>query len=355
MNMYSKFNPEKVEWWWGPLFFVLLVIVFSTFGVKSWFIMTLLMDVMTIIFLVMVSVSNGKKYGLGVVSFVIHQSISSIMLYLSYLFCLLGLEYSNFASLLTMIGLFWKMGLPPFHGWFSSTMMEISWGDAFALTTLMKVPPTVLAGGVILESGWYYVCCGMCLFSMFSSSMASAGQLSLRGFFTYSSMINSCWLILGSVSMIEFYIIFFLVYMSSTLSMMLICKKWDVKSIVSLALMSRRDGWLFACSAYVVAGPPPYAGFFPKFFICYGALCLDPMLAFIITVLGYFIASIISLSIYVDVSNEAICAVVLGGYVAPLTKVARSNKLSMWMVVGCYSINVLVGFVSMLVSYSCFY
>nr|ALJ11034.1 NADH dehydrogenase subunit 2 [Anadara vellicata] len=208
--MKDKFTPESVEWWRVPLSCFLLMAVFSALSVYSWFVAFLMMDVTTIIFLVMVSAESKAKYGLGVVSFVVNQSIASALLYLSYFLNYWVVWYDEYINLFSMIGLFWKIGLPPFHGWYSSVFMEVTWYDMFILSTVMKVPPAILVGSIIMYSDWYYLWWGMCVYALFYSSMAAAGQLTIRGVFAYSSISSSCWMVLGSVISEEIFFFIFL-------------------------------------------------------------------------------------------------------------------------------------------------
>lgn len=79
----NKFTPEKVEWWVCPLFVLLLTAVMGALSVRRWFVAFLIMDFVIILFLLSIRVRD-KKCGLGIVSFVTHQSIASTLLYLRF-------------------------------------------------------------------------------------------------------------------------------------------------------------------------------------------------------------------------------------------------------------------------------
>lgn len=65
------------------------------------------MDFTTIIFLIMIRVEGaGKKYGPGIISFVVHQSIASAILYFRYFLFFWREVYFDLISLFTVIGLF---------------------------------------------------------------------------------------------------------------------------------------------------------------------------------------------------------------------------------------------------------
>nr|UAJ48182.1 NADH dehydrogenase subunit 2 [Tegillarca granosa] len=306
--MKEKFVPEKIEWWQLPLLCLLLIGVVSSLSVSSWLVAFLFMDFVTIIFLVMLSVEGASsKYGPGIISFVVHQSIASAILYFSYFLYFWTSIYYDYVNLITMVGLFWKSALPPFHGWYASIFGEVSWSSVFLLSTVLKVPPTMLIGSIIIYSSWSYLWWGLCVYAMFFSSMAAAGQLSMRGFFAYSSMGNTCWMVLASVISVEIYCFFFVIYAGTLLLLMMICKKWDVKKIVNLSNMSKEDGWLIACSSLSLAGVPPFAGFMPKLFICCSAV-FSGSSVMVLVVIGYLVASVIGAAIYVDVASAAICA-----------------------------------------------
>nr|QDP14169.1 NADH dehydrogenase subunit 2 [Anadara antiquata] len=264
----------------------------------------LMMDLATFIFMAMTSVESTMKYGLGMLSFVVHQSIASAFLYFSYFIFYWTNIYNEFISLLTVIGLFWKMGLPPFHGWYSSVFMEIAWFECFFLSTIMKIIPAVLLGNIVVFSGWYMLWWGMCVYAFLYSGCASAMQNLIRGFFAYSSISSSCWMVFGAAVSKEIFFFYFFVYSAMVLVMMVICKKWDVKSIVKLGNMSKSDGWLIAFSSYSLAGMPPFAGFMPKLLICCGALYGGSTVTSIVVV-GFLVGAIINTAIYIDVANAS--------------------------------------------------
>lgn len=114
-------------------------------------------------------------------------------------------------------------------------------------------------------------------------------------------------MVLASVISVEVYCFFFIIYAGTLLLIIYICKKWDLKKIVSLRNISKEDGWLFACGCYSLAGVPPFAGFIPKLFICSLAVFRGRVVIMLVVV-GYLVASVVGFAIYVDVANAAICA-----------------------------------------------
>lgn len=127
MAMKEKFVPEKIEWWQLPLLCLLLIGVVSSLRVSSWLVAFLFIDFVTIIFLVILRVEGARrKYGPGIISFVVHQSIASAILYFRYFLYFWTSIYYDYVNLITMVGLFWKSALPPFHGWYARIFGEVS-------------------------------------------------------------------------------------------------------------------------------------------------------------------------------------------------------------------------------------
>nr|UVJ66717.1 NADH dehydrogenase subunit 2 [Anadara broughtonii]UVJ66729.1 NADH dehydrogenase subunit 2 [Anadara broughtonii] len=348
----KKFTPEKVEWWVYPLFLLLLMVVSSVLSVRSWFIAFLMMDFVTIMFLLLISVSD-KKCGLGTISFVTHQSIASAFLYLSFFLSCWSIFYSELVNLFTIVGLFWKMGLPPFHGWYSSIFMEVTWFNAFLLSSFLKVPPSILTSLVISYSDWKSLWWVMSVFAMLYSSLILVGQTSARGFFAYSSMGSTCWMILGAAISKEIFFFYFFTYSVMVMMMMMICKKWDIKNISGFMNISKKDGWVFACSSFSVAGIPPFAGFMPKLLICFSAI-LSGSAVLLLVVIGYIVASIISVAGYMDISNSSICARVFS-FTCPIPKEKNKIYLSSLISFIFFFFHLVVGVITMGVNISHFY
>nr|UVJ66753.1 NADH dehydrogenase subunit 2 [Anadara cornea] len=305
----KNFSPEKVEWWVYPLFMLLFMMVVGVLSVRSWFIAFLMMDLVMVLFLLMISVSD-KKCGLGMVSFVTHQSIASTFLYLSFFLSSWSDFYLELVNFMIIVGLFWKMGLPPFHGWYCSIFMEVTWFNAFLLSSFLKIPPSILISVIIYNSEWKLLWWSMTVFAFLYSSLILIGQMSVRGFFAYSSMSSTCWLVFGASISKEIFFFYFCTYSAMLLLMMMICKKWDIKSISSLVNISKKDGWVFACSLLSVAGIPPFAGFMPKLLICFSAI-LSGSKIMVLVVAGYVLASIINVAGYMDMLNSCVCARIL--------------------------------------------
>nr|BAN00313.1 NADH dehydrogenase subunit 2 [Anadara broughtonii] len=180
--------------------------------------------------------------------------------------------------------------------------MEVTWFNAFLLSSFLKVPPSILASVVISYSDWKSLWWMMSVFAMLYSSLILVGQMSARGFFAYSSMGSTCWMILGAAISKEIFFFYFFTYSVMVMMMMMICKKWDIKNISGFMNISKKDGWVFACSSFSVAGIPPFAGFMPKLLICFSAI-LSGSAVLLLVVIGYIIASVISVAGYMDISE----------------------------------------------------
>lgn len=318
----KKFTPEKVEWWVYPLFLLLLTVVRRVLSVRRWFIAFLIMDFVTIIFLLLIRVRD-KKCGLGTISFVTHQSIASAFLYLRFFLSCWRIFYLELVNLFTIVGLFWKIGLPPFHGWYSSIFIEVTWFNAFLLSSFLKVPPSILARVVISYRDWKSLWWMISVFAILYRRLILVGQIRARGFFAYSSIGRTCWIILGAAISKEIFFFYFFTYSVIVIIIIMICKKWDIKNISGFINISKKDGWVFACRSFSVAGIPPFAGFMPKLLICFSAI-LRGRAVLLLVVIGYIIASVISVAGYIDIRNSSICARIFR-FTCPIPK--EKNKI----------------------------
>lgn len=222
-----------------------------------------------------------------------------------------GTPIELMAFVFFVVGLFFKISLVPFHLWtpdvyegaptnITSYLSVVSKGSAiFVLFTLF-----VKVFGNMIEQ-WQAILYGIIILSITLANLFAIRQQNLKRFLAFSSISQAGYLLLGVISGsatgMSSVVYYLLVYMFSNLAIFGVVSaiedrtgKISIKDYDGLYRTNPKLSVVMMLALFSLAGIPPFAGFFSKFFIFSAAF----QKGFYILVLIALVNTIISLYYY---------------------------------------------------------
>nr|WQF69691.1 NADH dehydrogenase subunit 2 [Ceramothamnion sp.] len=192
------------------------------------------------------------------------------------------------------IALFFKLNIAPFHFW----SPDVYDGAPFSTTAFFAVLPKLALGGLLIKFfyvaffnflptlNFFLIFC--CFLSSFIGILGAFLQKKWKRFIAYSSIGHASFIVLGILandfSAIESIFIFLIIYSVSSLVFFLITANLCffsfpnfgylrfIKNIKNLARINKTLAFYLLIVMFSLAGVPPLAGFFSKFFILFSSL-----------------------------------------------------------------------------------
>ena len=245
------------------------------------------------------STESGLKY------FVLGALSSCILLYgLSLIYGYTGsIYYDEIASNLseydigiligiafTLAGFAFKISAVPFHMW----TPDVYEGSPTSVTAFFAVAPKIAALGLIVRilitamptliGDWQPILIVLSIFSMLLGAFSAIGQQNLKRLLAYSSISHMGFALMGvingsfeGVRSLSLYLLIYLV-MSLALFICIIALKTNdehienINDISGLAKVNPIMAMIISIILFSLAGIPPLAGFFAKFYVLYAAV-----------------------------------------------------------------------------------
>ena len=278
-----------------------------------------------------------------------------------------GIFYSLIGEMNTLLvvaiafviaGIGFKLSLVPFHLWTADTyqgaptavtayLSVISKGaTAFAFLVVM-----VQVFGCLYSEVWEWMLYALIILTITIGNLFAMRQRNMKRFLAFSSVSQAGYIMLGVIALnttgIASLMYYVLVYIFSNLAAFGVISaienasgKVDMDDYKGLYKTNPRLAFTMMLAMFSLAGIPPFAGFFSKFFIFTGAL-QQGSIAIYMLVLIALINTIISLYYYLLVVkamfiNQEECQIAT-------FKSACSERVAMWI---CVAGIVLIGIVS---------
>lgn len=184
-----------------------------------------------------------------------------------------------------MVGLAFKISAVPFHMW----TPDVYEGAPTPVTAFFASAPKVAAVVLLLRVlhdafpgmlfQWQQIIVFLSVASMLLGSFAAIGQTSIKRLLAYSSIANVGFMLIGlaagteyGVSSVLIYLAIYVVMTLGSFAVVLAMRRKDemTDSIESLAGLSQNNlamAVAFAALLFSMAGIPPLAGFFAKFYV----------------------------------------------------------------------------------------
>jgi len=232
-----------------------------------------------------------------------------------------------FGLVFLIAGLAFKVSAVPFHMW----TPDVYEGSPTPVTAFFAAAPKVAAMAVFvramvapfpaIEADWQQIVVFISIASMALGAFAAIGQTNIKRLLAYSSIGNVGFALVGlaagSAEGIEGVVIYMLIYMIMTLGTfgcVIAMRRRDgpVEEIADLAGLARTNpamAFVLAMLMFSLAGIPPLAGFFAKYFVFLAAIKADLVALAVIGVLlsvvsAYYYVRIVKV-MYFDEPAEA--------------------------------------------------
>ena len=221
----------------------------------------------------------------------------------------------TFGLIFVLVGLAFKVSAVPFHMW----TPDVYEGAPTSVTAFFAIVPKVAAVALIFRfclepfkdfySEWSQIIIFLSIASMFLGAIAAIAQKSIKRLLAYSSIGHVGYILIGLVAAnsagikgVSIYMFIYVVMNIAVFSIILSLKYNNVfiEKISEFSGLSKHKPLISLSLAIIMlsmAGIPPFAGFFGKFYIFVAALKADLIL---LAVLGV-ISSVISAFYYLRI------------------------------------------------------
>jgi NADH-quinone oxidoreductase subunit N len=237
------------------------------------------------------------------------------------------------AIVMVTIGFGFKVAAAPFHLWAPDAYQGAPTVSAGFIASSSKVASFFIFGQVVTlglasamgrgafrgyEPGWVPVLCVIAALSMVVGNVAAIAQTSVRRLLAYSAIGHAGYMLLGLIahssrgtSALLYYVITYALAALGAFGVLGALESAGIDKIADLAGLYRRAPGLSLCMLIFLlslAGIPPLAGFFGKFYIFAAALEAEPHLGLLWLVLLAVAMSAVSLYYYLRVLKQVYVA-----------------------------------------------
>jgi NADH-quinone oxidoreductase subunit N len=237
------------------------------------------------------------------------------------------------AIVMVVVGFGFKVAAAPFHLWAPDTYQGAPTISAGFVSSSSKVASffifaQVLTLGVFgaagsgmwhgAAPGWVPVLCVVAALSLLLGNLAALVQTSLRRLLAYSAIGHAGYLLLAiiahtpqSTSALLYYVFTYALTVLGAFGVLAALEAQGIDRIADVAGLSRRAPFLSACMLVFLlslAGIPPLAGFFGKFWLFGTALNAAPQLGLFWLVMLAILMSVVALVYYLRVLKQIFVA-----------------------------------------------
>ncbi len=234
------------------------------------------------------------------------------------------------AIVMVAIGFGFKVAAAPFHLWAPDAYQGAPTVSAGFIASSSKVASFFIFARVVTVGlamatgsgayrgyapGWVPVLCVIAALSMIVGNLAAIAQTSVRRLLAYSAIGHAGYMLLGLIahsprgtSALLYYVITYALASLGAFGVLGALESEGIDKIVDLAGLSKRAPGLSLCLLIFIlslAGIPPLAGFFAKFYIFVAAVEAPPHLGLLWLVLLAVAMSAVSLYYYLRVLKAA--------------------------------------------------
>nr|WCH57837.1 NADH dehydrogenase subunit 2 [Hypnea edeniana] len=313
-NTFEKIN--SFEYW--ILILLSLLAILLIIQANDLLFIYLVIELQSLVFYILASFKRTSEFSTeaGLKYFVLGAFSSALLLFgISLIYSLTGLtslsDLSKFFTgiileefliaegvfsglILILVALLFKLSAAPFHMW-SPDVYEGSPTSITAFFSIMpKLPVLSLLYRFLVFSFhdfihiWYSIILLVVFLSILIGTLSAFSQKKWKRFFAYSSITHVGFFLLAmllgdseSISNSLFYVFIYLITMVGTFSVVLSIRFFNynnhyqtryLKEVEGLAKVNPTIAIIFSIILFSMAGVPPLAGFFAKFFVLLSAL-----------------------------------------------------------------------------------
>nr|YP_010284520.1 NADH dehydrogenase subunit 2 [Nadezhdiella cantori]UKQ56263.1 NADH dehydrogenase subunit 2 [Nadezhdiella cantori] len=235
----------------------------------SWFSMWMGLEINLLSIIPLLSSPKNVYPSESALKYFITQAMASSVLLFSIIMSMNLNEFlpqnSNYWMMMIMnSALLTKMGAAPFHVWFPEVMEGLNWVNSLIMLTWQKIAPMIL---LMYNTKMTTFLTFVIIASSMISGIQGLNQISLRKILAYSSINHIGWMIASMLNSQSIWLVYFLVYTTITLNIVIIFKQLNVfylKQLFNSMNNSKMTKMFFIMNFLSLGGLPPFLGFFPK-------------------------------------------------------------------------------------------
>nr|APX40746.1 NADH dehydrogenase subunit 2 [Entomoscelis adonidis] len=255
------------------MFFCSMVLgTLITISAYSWFSMWIGLEVNLLSIIPLLKSPSSLYPSEASMKYFITQSLASTVL----LFSVIMISNLNefmpqnsyiFLSMMLNSALFLKIGAAPFHSWFPEVLEGLNWSNALIMLTWQKIAPMILLMYNLQMMEFLSI---VIIMSSVISGILGMNQISLRKIMAYSSINHMAWMIASMVSVSMTWMVYFLIYSTISLNIILMFKYLNIfylKQLFSSLNSNKIFKLFFIFNFFSLGGLPPFLGFLPKWLV----------------------------------------------------------------------------------------
>nr|UDF84428.1 NADH dehydrogenase subunit 2 [Phyllodiaptomus tunguidus]UDF84441.1 NADH dehydrogenase subunit 2 [Phyllodiaptomus tunguidus] len=230
-------------------------------------------------------------------------------------FSLLSLKISSL-TLVAMVMILFKMGLPPLHSWMVSILLESPLWIIFLISSVQKLIPLHILAVLQIPSS---LLSGFVLLTLILSLMTVKNMQSIRPMLILSTFGNSCWMAASTLlsKLWLWFLFFYSLFLASALKSL---HSFNIQKLSSLLSESQFVKVLCFLNFLNLGGLPPFSGFLLK---------LTLLKTFLLGTSLILMLSLIGLSLIVLFSYLSITFFGLASFSASTNQTTRPSSILM--------------------------
>nr|YP_007026830.1 NADH dehydrogenase subunit 2 [Metacrangonyx goulmimensis]CCI69520.1 NADH dehydrogenase subunit 2 [Metacrangonyx goulmimensis] len=255
------FHPSTILFIFFLLFSLTMMI-----SLNSWFLIWFFIEMNLLSFIPLILVKKNKYCVESSLKYFFIQTLSSILILVGLVLMFMDMGIYEFFFI---GGLSIKLGFAPFHQWVVNVVEGLSWPLVGLLLTIQKVGPFILLGYLYaMKENLSYVIYALSLVSSFFGCVGGLFTSSLRKILVFSSISHASWMILGLISSIYLWGLYFIFYIMILFSVMSILNFYNLSNLNHMFLkLSFFSSLILGVSVLSMGGMPPMTGFVSKFIV----------------------------------------------------------------------------------------
>lgn len=172
---------------------------------------------------------------------------------------------NEYVSIIIIISICIKIGVPPFHFWFPEIISKINWLKCYILITLQKIAPLTILSTI----NHNFILILIISLSVLTGAIGGLNQTSVRKLIAYSSINHIGWMIRCIYINNNRWIIYLLIYTAilTPITLWLYINKIYYINQINIYVNTSTEKLIVSIIILRLGGLPPFIGFFPKWIV----------------------------------------------------------------------------------------
>nr|YP_010411286.1 NADH dehydrogenase subunit 2 [Megalocaria dilatata]URN72796.1 NADH dehydrogenase subunit 2 [Megalocaria dilatata] len=276
---------------------IMIVGTFISISAYSWINIWIGLEMNLMAFITLINSDNMKQSSEVAIKYFLVQVSASMLILFAFLnsYILLGNVYdlTPLSKFIFNSAILLKMGAAPFHMWYPSVAMGLSWINLLIMMTWQKIAPMILIMYNFEMNSFF---CTIILLSITISGLKIWNQTSMKKILALSSINHMGWMMAMMFLNQSLWAFYFTIYIFITTNLVLVLNKYNINTLEELFMLynsSKTTKFFFFLNLFSLGGVPPFIGFFPKWMVL--KILLENELYF----LAFLIVLLTMLSLYI--------------------------------------------------------